>query len=392
METSTAPMFNRPRGFTNSLLNFRYLVVINLLLFLIIGIAFYLVYRHFAAEAALIIGMFIFGFLVFIYQKRILWALKEQVSQQERYLLNILQSSRDAIIFVDTDNCIHGWNRAAELIFGYSAEEMIGQTFHRLIPPELDANEELKRIQDEVIAKGYLRNYITPRVTKSGCSITIDLSSTLVRSEGGQIIGSIVIIKDVTEKMGLMRKQILVVDDELEILKMLERTIKEKTPYQIVTTNNSLEVPGLLEKNQFDLIITDLKMPGLDGLDILRMVKEKRRDEEVIIVTAFGSLETTIEALSLGAFDYITKPFRREQIIFTLDRAMRWQRMKGEIARVSDIFKMEPYETARRALEQEYIRRLAKRAFRDEKIMVERSGLPASVIASVMKEEETKSG
>ena len=88
-----------------------------------------------------------------------------------------------------------------------------------------------------------------------------------------------------------MKQHILAIDDELDMLKLLERIITEKTPYRITTTNNSLEVEQLLEQTQFDLIITDLKMPGLDGMDVLRLVKEKKRYEEVIILTAFGSME-----------------------------------------------------------------------------------------------------
>lgn len=184
-----------------------------------------------------------------------------------------------------------------------------------------------------------------------------------------------------------MKQHVLAIDDEPHMLKLLERIITEKTPYQIMTTNNSLEVPGILEQTQFDLIIADLKMPGIDGIDILRMVKEKKREEEVIIITAFGSLETASEALSLGVFDYITKPFKKEQIIFTVDRAMRWQNMKREVERMSGIFAKEPYEEACLAFEREYVRRLAGRTGGDEKRMAERSGLPADVIASTMKEK-----
>ena len=89
-----------------------------------------------------------------------------------------------------------------------------------------------------------------------------------------------------------MKQTILAVDDEPHMLKLMERIVTEKTPYQITTTSNSLEVPEILEKSEFDLIIMDLKMPGMDGLDLLRLVKEKERFEEVVIITAFGSLET----------------------------------------------------------------------------------------------------
>jgi DNA-binding NtrC family response regulator len=163
-----------------------------------------------------------------------------------------------------------------------------------------------------------------------------------------------------------MNQTILSVDDEPHMLKLLERIITEKTPYKITTTSNSLEVPKLLKQNTYDIILADLKMPGLDGMDILRLVKEESRPEEVIIITAFGSLETAIESLSLGVFDYITKPFRKEQIIFTINRAMRWQKLKREAELMEKIFQIEPYDAAQNAFEQEYARRRSEKLERPE--------------------------
>lgn len=183
-----------------------------------------------------------------------------------------------------------------------------------------------------------------------------------------------------------MKQRILAIDDEIHMLKLLERIITEKTPYQILTINNSLEIPKVLEENTFELIITDLKMPGMDGLDILRMIKDKERQEEVIIITAFGSLETAIEALSRGVFDYITKPFKKEQIIFTVDRVMKWQKMKLEMAKISDIFAKEPYEAAEQAFKYEYLQRLGERCSWDEKIMLEKSGLSQEIISLAIQE------
>ncbi len=183
-----------------------------------------------------------------------------------------------------------------------------------------------------------------------------------------------------------MQQTILAVDDEPHMLKLMERIITEKTPYQITTTSNSLEVPEILEKSQFDLIIMDLKMPGMDGLDLLRLVKEKERFEEVVIITAFGSLETAIEALSLGVFDYITKPFKKEQIIFTINRVMRWQQMRREATRMEGMFNQEPCEKAREAFEREYVVRLLQRCDGDPKVAAERSGLPLERVVSLQEE------
>jgi DNA-binding NtrC family response regulator len=172
-----------------------------------------------------------------------------------------------------------------------------------------------------------------------------------------------------------MTHRILAVDDEVHMLRLLERVISEKTPYSIVTTNNPLEVPRLLEKETFDLILTDLKMPGMDGLDILRLVKKQGRSEEIIILTAFGSLETAIEALSHDVFDYLTKPFKKEQILFTVNKAMRWQALKREAEETRALFEREPYAAAERAFQGEYVRRLALRCGDDPAVVARRSGL-----------------
>jgi DNA-binding NtrC family response regulator len=164
------------------------------------------------------------------------------------------------------------------------------------------------------------------------------------------------------------------------MLLLLDRIISEKTPYEVVTTNNPLEVPELLQQSEFDLIITDLKMPGLDGMDILRLVKDQERVEEVIIITAFGSLESAIEALGQGVFDYITKPFRKEQILFTVDRAMRWQVVRREVAGMRAILDLEPYDQAQQAFQREYVRRLSQRHGGNRQVMAERSGLPEAAI------------
>ena len=181
-----------------------------------------------------------------------------------------------------------------------------------------------------------------------------------------------------------MRYNILALDDEPHMLILLERIIREKTQYTIMTTNNSLELPLLLEHNTFDVVIADLKMPGMDGMDILRMVKENKREEEVIIITAFGSLETAVEALSLGVFDYITKPFKKEQILFTVDRAIKWQKMKRTVQEISALFELEPYEKAFAAFEKAYLLKLSERYNGDIKVISDKSGISPDRIRAAL--------
>ena len=121
--------------------------------------------------------------------------------------------------------------------------------------------------------------------------------------------------------------RILAVDDEMDMLALLKMIIEGYSDHQVMATNNPLEASELLEKENFDLILTDLKMPGMDGMEVLAKAKEKDEDALVLVITAYGSLESAEEAVTKGAFDFITKPFRKEQILLAIDKAMRWREM-----------------------------------------------------------------
>ena len=186
-----------------------------------------------------------------------------------------------------------------------------------------------------------------------------------------------------------MKSKILAVDDEIHMLKLLKRVILEKTSYQITTTNNSLEVPEILENEQFDIIITDVRMRGLDGWDVLKLVTEGGRSEEVIIITAFGSAETTQQALDLGAFDYLIKPFHRDEFLFTLKRALHFHKSKLESASLLQPYGIEPFAKADEMFKREYIRRLAAKESGDVQSIAERLGLSEVDIRSALKDDES---
>ena len=127
-----------------------------------------------------------------------------------------------------------------------------------------------------------------------------------------------------------MAERILIVDDEPDMLELLNMIITEKTPYEVATTNNPLEAEELIRKGKFDVTIVDLKMPGKDGIEVLDAIKKLDEDMPVIMMTAYGTVESAVETMKKGAFDYITKPFRKEQILYTIDRAMKWVALKKE--------------------------------------------------------------
>ncbi|OPX20419.1 MAG: response regulator [Desulfobacca sp. 4484_104] len=141
-----------------------------------------------------------------------------------------------------------------------------------------------------------------------------------------------------------MSAKILIIDDEPDMLIMLEMIITDKTPHQVVTTTNPLELPELLAQENFNLVITDLKMPAMDGIEVIDTVKNHDPEIPVVVITAFGTLESAEEAVHRGAYDFITKPFRKEQILVAIERALEWQRITRENRELRD--RMQSEKTA----------------------------------------------
>jgi len=129
-----------------------------------------------------------------------------------------------------------------------------------------------------------------------------------------------------------MPDRILVVDDEPNMLRLLKTILMDKTGYEVTTTNNPLEVSKLLQEGHYDLVVTDLKMPLVDGIDLIGIVKNIDATMPIIVITAYGTIETAEEAIQKGAYDFITKPFRKETILITIKRGLEWKRMQGELA------------------------------------------------------------
>ncbi len=129
-----------------------------------------------------------------------------------------------------------------------------------------------------------------------------------------------------------MGERILVVDDEPNMLRLLKTILMDRTGYEVETTNNPLEVSKLLQEKPYDLVISDLKMPLVDGIDLIEIIKKIDAGLPIIIITAYGTLETAEEAIQKGAYDFITKPFRKEAILITIRRALEWKRMQQELA------------------------------------------------------------
>lgn len=127
--------------------------------------------------------------------------------------------------------------------------------------------------------------------------------------------------------------RILVVDDDLEMCRMLSDVLGEEG-FSVFATSDSLEASKLLKKEEFDVLITDLKMKGLKGLDLLEEANKEAPMTPVIIITAFGTVESAIKAMKMGAYDYITKPFQMDELLLTVKKAMESRLLKKEVIRL----------------------------------------------------------
>ncbi len=119
---------------------------------------------------------------------------------------------------------------------------------------------------------------------------------------------------------------VLIVDDEKNYLLILE-TLLVKEGLQVLTAGSGLEALAVLRETDADLVLTDMKMPGLDGLELLSAIKEQDPNLPVIVMTAYGTVDKAVEAMKKGAFDYLTKPFENKQLLLTVSKALELSRL-----------------------------------------------------------------
>ncbi|RJP81669.1 MAG: sigma-54-dependent Fis family transcriptional regulator [Candidatus Zixiibacteriota bacterium] len=127
----------------------------------------------------------------------------------------------------------------------------------------------------------------------------------------------------------------LVVDDEALVRDFLREALTRRS-YHVDIAEDGKQAREVLKEQSFDLVLTDLKMPGVTGLDLLKFLKAHQPDTPVIMMTAYGTIENAVEAMRLGAFDYITKPFTSGELELILDRAFEHRRLISENRNLKD--------------------------------------------------------
>ena len=125
------------------------------------------------------------------------------------------------------------------------------------------------------------------------------------------------------------RVRILVVDDE-EIVRDMLFDALSPTGYTVKTAKDGNDAIAQIEKEPFEIVITDLKMPGMDGIELLQRIQKINQDICVLIITAYSTVESAVSAMKLGAYDYICKPFELEEMKVIIEKAVERQRLLQE--------------------------------------------------------------
>ena len=116
-------------------------------------------------------------------------------------------------------------------------------------------------------------------------------------------------------------KKILIVDDEESLRRIIEYNLSEEG-YEVIACDNGQNALEIFKREEIDLVISDLQMPKMDGIELIKQIRALSPNALVIVITAFGTVDTAVESMKLGAFEYITKPFNREELKIIVKKAL----------------------------------------------------------------------
>jgi DNA-binding NtrC family response regulator len=137
---------------------------------------------------------------------------------------------------------------------------------------------------------------------------------------------------------GVMKKlgRVLVVDDEENIREVLSNYL-ESMNYEVQTAEDGQDALDKYRKGEFDLIISDLLMPNIDGLELLKRIRNIDKEVIFLMITGYPSIETAVDAIKKGAYDYITKPFHMEDVKLRIERAFEKRSLKERLKTVQGL-------------------------------------------------------
>ena len=125
-----------------------------------------------------------------------------------------------------------------------------------------------------------------------------------------------------------MKRRILIVEDDQIFLKPLQRTL-EVEGYEVMVVTSGEDAVDALKNDDVDLVLTDKRLPGMDGVDLVRRIKADHPDQAVVVMTAYGTIESAVDAMRLGAADYLVKPFETAEVLMVVRHAIEFQELRA---------------------------------------------------------------
>ncbi len=137
---------------------------------------------------------------------------------------------------------------------------------------------------------------------------------------------------------GAPRGKVLVVDDQRN-MRATTALLLRQAGHAVEEAESGAAAIRRVQQEPFDVVLTDLRMPDLDGLELLRAVREHAPDTQVIVMTAYGTIDSAVEAMRRGALDYVSKPFKEDELLLRIARAVERRRLRGQIHLLADDFR-----------------------------------------------------
>ena len=188
-------------------------------------------------------------------------------------------------------------------------------------------------------------------------------------------------------------RRVLVVDDE-ENLRLVLRTLLKRQGYEVETASSGEEALGLVDTFGPDVILTDVRMPKMGGLDLLSTLQAKGNEATVIVMSAYGSLDVALEAIKAGAYDYVQKPFKPDEIILTLRKAEEREALRRENRALREEIRREhqfEHILAKSQLMQDIFRTIAKIAeFKTTVLISGESGTGKELVARALHQRSSR--
>lgn len=127
-----------------------------------------------------------------------------------------------------------------------------------------------------------------------------------------------------------LKAKLLILDDEEDMLRLLKRSLSADLDCSVDTASDAYQALAFLERDRFDLVLADIRMPAMDGMEFLERIKQNHSDLTVVMMTAYGTIDLAVEAIRKGAYDFITKPFEHDKLLHLLGKALERSRLVRE--------------------------------------------------------------